>query len=287
MTKKEYIKRQIARTNKKDYENYVVTRIIHKIDDLGVKFTTQQYVKRPNGCGLADLYFPQINYFVEVDEGHHLSNIEGDRVRDADFADATGVAPARVDVANSDIEQINSRIDEVVKDIKNLIEDQKNLGSFVAWDIENEMNPNSWIAKGKIRLEDKVAFRRSFEWCKVVGLNYAGWQRGGATHPNEKNTILWFPKLYANGVWDNSFDEKSGIIIEKNIESEAAKIAHIDKCLRDLVKTRIVCARVKSVLGDVQYRFRGVFKLTDERTNHSNGVVWRRVGSEMKTYNYL
>ena len=46
MTKKEYIKRQIARTNKKDYENYVVTRIIHKIDDLGVKFTTQQYVKR-------------------------------------------------------------------------------------------------------------------------------------------------------------------------------------------------------------------------------------------------
>ena len=287
MDKKEYIIRQIARTNKKNYENFVVTRIIHKIDDLDVKFTTQQYVKRPEGCGLADLYFPQINYFVEIDEGHHLSNIEADRARDADFEYATGVAPARIDVANCNIQQINSRIDEVVGDIKKLIKTQKSLGKFVAWNIETEMSPDTWIAKGKIRLEDKVAFKKSFEWCKVVGLNYSGWQRGGATHPNENNTILWFPKLYKNGVWDNNFDENLGIIIEKNIESEAAKIAHIDKCLDEMVQTRIVCARVKSVLGDIQYRFRGVFKLDTKQTNYINGVIWKRISSEMKTYSYL
>lgn len=44
MNKKEYIIRQIAKTNKKNYENYVVTRIFHLINRLDIKFVTQQYV---------------------------------------------------------------------------------------------------------------------------------------------------------------------------------------------------------------------------------------------------
>tara|TARA_B110000285_G_scaffold26465_1_gene25703 strand:- start:2607 stop:3479 length:873 start_codon:yes stop_codon:yes gene_type:complete len=287
MDKKEYIKRQIARTNKKDYENYVVTRIIHKLDDLDIKFTTQQYVKRPEGCGLADLYFPQINYFIEVDEGHHLTNVEADKARDADFEDATGVAPIRIDVANSNIEQINNQIDIVVNEIKTLIQKEKDIGNFKEWNIEKEMNPDTWIEIGEIRIEDKVAFRKSVDWCKVIGLNYAGWQRGGATHPNEKDTLIWFPKLYPNGVWNNNYDEANGLIItERNIENQAARITHVNKCLRDKVQTRIVCARVKSMLGDVQYRFRGVFKLDAKQTNHENGVVWKRIATVMKTFDY-
>jgi very-short-patch-repair endonuclease len=286
MDKKEYIKRQISRTNKKDYENYVITRIIHGINDLNVKFITQQYVKRPNGRALADLYFPQINYFIEIDEGHHLSQMEGDKVRDADFEDATGVKPIRIDVATKSIEEINQQIDVVIIEIKSLITEKKQKSQWMDWDLEAEMNPDTWIKKKKIHVNDKVAFKRIVDGCKCMGLNYVGYQRAGANHPFEKNTLIWFPKLYPNGIWENSFDEVNGIIIEKNIESIEKQNAHINSCLNDNRQRRIVFARVKGMLGDVQYRFRGVFELDREKTNKEIGLMWVRVSKEAKTYNY-
>ena len=286
MDKKEYIRRQISRTNKKDYENYVITRIIHGIDDLNVKFVTQQYVKRPNGRGLADLYFPQINYFIEIDEGHHLNQMEADKVRDADFEDATGVIPKRIDVATKSIEEINIQIDKVNQEIKAIIEDKKRTNQWIDWDISNEMNPDKWIAKKKIHVDDKVAFRKIVDGCKCMGLNYAGYQRAGANHPYEENTLIWFPKLYLNKEWANDFDEEKGIILEKNIESDDKREAHVNSCLNDKRQRRIVFARVKGMLGDVQYRFRGVFILDRVASNHENGLVWKRISKETKTYNY-
>ncbi len=286
MDKKEYIRRQISRTNKKDYENYVITRVIHGIDDLNVKFVTQQYVKRPNGRGLADLYFPQINYFIEIDEGHHLNQIETDRVRDADFEDATGFKPKRIDVATKSIEEINGQIDKVTKEIKALIQDKKRANQWSDWDISNEMNPDKWIAKKKIHVDDKVAFRKIVDGCKCMGLNYAGYQRAGANHPYEENTLIWFPKLYLNKEWANDFDEEKGVILEKNFESDEKRKAHVNTRLNDKRQRRIVFARVKGMLGDVQYRFRGVFILDKMASNHEKGLVWKRVSKEAKTYKY-
>ena len=286
MDKKEYIKRQISRTNKKDYENYVITRIIHGINDLSVKFITQQYVKRPNGRALADLYFPQINYFIEIDEGHHLTQMEADKVRDADFEDATGVKPKRIDVATKSIEEINQQIDKVIIEIKSIITKKKQKKQWMDWDLEAEMNPDTWIKKKKIHVNDKVAFKRIVDGCKCMGLNYAGYQRAGANHPFEENTLIWFPKLYPNGIWKTDFDEINGLIIEKNIESIEKRNAHINSCLNDKKQRRIVFARVKGMLGDVQYRFRGVFELDREKTNNEIGLVWVRVSKESKTYNY-
>jgi len=286
MTKKEYIKRQIAKTNKKDYENYVITRIIHKLDDLEVKFVTQQYVKRPEGRALADLYFPQINYFVEVDEGHHLTQVELDKVRDADFEDATGIIPERINVENNSIEEIHKSIDKVVHEIKTLVKKSKRKGTFIPWDIEKEFDPHYWISKGLIKIEDKVAFRTSVDACRCMGLNYAGFQRGGARHPYEANTLIWFPKLYPNRTSDNNFDESSGIISEKNIENKEKSKKHIDQHLEGSVTRRIVFARVKSMLGDINYRFRGVFELDKKASNYKVGLIWNRVDNKVKTYDY-
>lgn len=41
MVKLKYIIKQLSKTNKKNYENYVVTRIWHKLNDLDYKFVTQ------------------------------------------------------------------------------------------------------------------------------------------------------------------------------------------------------------------------------------------------------
>lgn len=286
MTKKEYIKRQISRTNKKDYENYVITRVIHKLDDLDIKFVTQQYVKRPEGRGLADMYFPQINLFVEVDEAHHLTQEEADKVRDADFENATGSVPRRIEVANSTLEQINNQIDELVEEIKQMVTDQRQSGGFIPWDIDWEMNPDTWIEKGSIHVNDKVAFRKIVDGCKCMGLDYNGFQQAGVKHPFEQNTLIWFPKLYLNDKWANDFDETLGIIIEKNVESDEKRAAHVQAVLNGNQHRRIVFARVRGMLGDIQYRFRGVFELDKTTSNNIDGLIWRRVSEEAKTYEY-
>lgn len=74
------------------------------------------------------------------------------------------------------------------------------------------INSRQVNSKRKINVSDKVSFRRSVDACKCMGLNYQGFQRAGARHPFEANTLIWFPKLYPNGTWDNSYDDSTGII---------------------------------------------------------------------------
>lgn len=45
MDKKEYIGNQLKRTFHKKYENYCITRIIHKLDNEYIQFITQQFPK--------------------------------------------------------------------------------------------------------------------------------------------------------------------------------------------------------------------------------------------------
>ena len=57
--KQRYLYRMFSHhTQDKEMENYVVNAIWARLDDLNVKPVTQQYVRRPNGYALIDLYFP-------------------------------------------------------------------------------------------------------------------------------------------------------------------------------------------------------------------------------------
>ena len=79
MDKKEYIVNQLKRTFHKKYENYCITRIIHKLDNEYIQFITQQLFKRKGKkIALADLYLPQVNVQIEIDEGHHLEQASDD-----------------------------------------------------------------------------------------------------------------------------------------------------------------------------------------------------------------
>jgi hypothetical protein len=61
---------------------------------MDIKFVTQQYVKRPEGIALTDLYFPQLKIHVEIDEGQHFlkdgTRVLQDKIREADIINATG-----------------------------------------------------------------------------------------------------------------------------------------------------------------------------------------------------
>ena len=68
-----YLSKTFSKIDKKGIETYVISRIWNKLDNLDIKIVCQQYVKRENGYALLDLYFPQINFGVEIDEGQHMS----------------------------------------------------------------------------------------------------------------------------------------------------------------------------------------------------------------------
>ena len=75
----EYITNQLSKTFGKKYENYCVTRIYSLLKRDDIKIVTQQLFKRKGRkIALADLYLPQINMWIEIDEGHHINNKNAD-----------------------------------------------------------------------------------------------------------------------------------------------------------------------------------------------------------------
>ncbi|MGH4036997.1 MAG: AbaSI family restriction endonuclease [Sphaerochaeta sp.] len=128
--KKNYIIKSFSRTNKKNYENYVITRIWHKLDNLNLKPVTQQYVNCKEKYYLIDLYFPQINFAIEVDEEHHKNQFDKDELRMDDIISTIKTDKTvddfinekelfrRIDVSDEcSLDNINKQIDEVVKHI--------------------------------------------------------------------------------------------------------------------------------------------------------------------------
>ena len=196
MDKKEFLLRQIAKTNKKNYENYVVTRVIHQLDDLSIKVVTQQYVTRRSGRALTDLYFPQIGVHVEVDEAHHARahNVEADAIREADIVDATDHQVLRVDVTLP-LEEIHGRVTEIVEVVQKAVAERRLSDDFHPWDLEAEYDPDTHIRRGYIDTKDDVAFRTTAEACNCFGHSYKTWQRGLARHAYCPDLTLWFPKL--------------------------------------------------------------------------------------------
>lgn len=302
MNKTDYIVRQIAKSYKKKYENYVITRIWHLVNNLDIKFVTQQHVTREKGRALTDMYFPQLQLHVEVDESQHYnkdgSQVERDFVREADIINATGHSLKRIGIfsksvqdgikicVENSIENINQQIDDVVDFIKKEIKSKTDSKKLRLWDIEAEYNPQTYIDKGSISVQDNVAFLTIKDACNCFGHKYEGYQKASARHAAEKDRMLWFPKLYENEKWNNeiSLDEDQ-IFMQKKVGHKEWFDKHKNNSNR--LKEWVVFARVRSNLGDVMYRFKGVYKSDQINSEILGKVIFNRVEKTVKTYKPL
>lgn len=286
MNQLEYITRTLSRAQKKRFENYVVTRIYHLLDDLSIKIVTQQYVCRPeNKRALTDLFFPQFGLHIEVDEPYHLSQEEQDNIRELDVINATkGHEFRRIKIVE-DLESIHKQIEAIVNEIKTLKNTQSD---FRPWDPEKEYDPETYIVKGTISVEDNCAFFRMTDAASCFGKKFKdkGIWKGGIKHPVEENVSIWFPKLYENGDWNNAISDDENVITEKSKNSEIIT-RHTERIMNLPYHKRIVFARVKSPLGDVMYRFRGVYELDRTKTSIENGLIWNRISKTVQTYRSL
>lgn len=299
MNKTDYIIRQIAKSYHKKYENYVVTRIWHLLNNHDIKFVTQQHVTRPNGRALTDMYFPQIQLHIEVNESHHYkpdgSQVEQDIVREADIINATNHTLKNINIfkpikengidkcVEHSIEEINLQIDNVVNFIKEQIQLKIDNQTLHKWDIEAEYNPQTYIERGAISVDDNVAFRTIADACNCFGHNYVRYQKALAWHAKDKNIMLWFPKLYKNGEWENEISLDENQIREKKLANNEE---YFNKSKGDLNgKTLITFARVRSNLGDTMYRFKGVYEFDEDASNNDKIIIYKKVGDEVNTVN--
>lgn len=282
MNKKEFLLRQISKTNKKNYENYVVTRIIHKLDDPTVKFITQQFVTRQGKRrALTDLYIPQITFHVEIDEGYHKATGEADTVREADIIDATGHTIVRVD-ATLPLEELNAYIDKVINQIRELINTKRNHQQFEDWNPEREHNPAAHIERGYMDADEDVAFYRQADACNCFGHSYRGLQRALVRHAIETELTIWFPKLYDNADWHNVISDDEEIIYERRQrDNDEFILSYLKRT--DRFK-RLVFARVRGPLGDIMYRFKGLYEVDVETSQQTSTITYHRKAKRVRTY---
>ena len=179
------------------------------------------------------------------------------------------------------LKEVHKQIDDVVDYINKKIKVLEE--RFLPWDPEKEILPETYIEKGEINLRDNVAFKTCKDVANVFGHDYKGYQRGGTTHPYYDDVMIWFPKLFPNGEWDNSISEDGKIIREKNVHEDKVD-NHINEVIQNQIHKRIVFAKVKGPLGHIMYKFKGEFELDTATSVEERCLIWKRISTTVKTF---
>lgn len=296
-TKDDYILRSLAKISKKKWEFYVISRVIHKLNDPEIEFVTQQHVKLENGNRvLTDIYFPQFGIHLEVDEAQHISikQAEADKRRTEDIVARTDHSVRRIKAAYKDeidgeikdhtLADVNQETDKFVKYIKNLKQEQKETGEFKCWDFEDRYDPERHIEAGSIAVKDRVLFKLQQHALKCFGYTKGNYRRGVWKCPDDTGDIVWFPWLIERDDWGNELSH-NGKEIKQIAKTEKSKAIARHSLNSDQDKgMRIVFARSRDPLGYRLYKYVGTFKVDAEKSCPEE-VIFNLVRSQEKIRN--
>ncbi|WP_121616006.1 AbaSI family restriction endonuclease [Virgibacillus halodenitrificans] len=291
MNKRDYLIKTFSRTKRKDYENYILTAIWHKLDNMDIKPVSQQYIKRQNGThALMDLYFPQLHIGIEVDEAYHQDNQREDKIRMDDIISAVNEESIRdfkwfrVDATRS-LEEINDRINEILSFIKN-----KASKTTLKWKTYEEelieLKQQEYLS-----IYDDLSFMDIKDIANTVfGKNAKRYQR---SYFNVGGKMwLWCPKLSiivngnalsVAGGWLNFLAEDWSYIDESH--QDDAIVEERKNNYREEVsfgRVRAVFAKYKDNLGFNRYRFVGTFKISGISPENRNFIRYLRVDDKVK-----
>ena len=285
--KDEYILRAFSKIQHKKWELYVITRIIHLLNDSQLEFVCQQLIRTPhNKRYLADLCFPGLELYLEVDELQH-SKIEhsiSDKNRMNEIIDATNFKEIRIKIYDKEfkvkkLSEINKEVDSAV----NFIIDRKKeyilKDNFIPWDYYNKYNPEIHIERGYLDATNNVSFLYHRDAMRCFGYKGGHYQR--AVWPLKKgingtNKQIWFPKLYKNNQWNNSISDDF-----KTIEMRTQNKSKISEQIRnnitgDKIVEFLVFAHYKDFLGQIVYKFLGEFHSSRDRSTEHCHVYIRK-----------
>lgn len=294
LTKDEYLLKNFSKIKHKKWELFVITRILHLLDDTDIEYVCQQYVNiKGNKHYLTDLCFPSLKLYYEIDEGQHASKEHGDddKIRQREILEATDWEERRIRVYDNTNPRLGRDLKEVISEVDDFIlyvkqrkkEFEISNGLKITWDYENKFNPKKYIEKGSIDVNDNVVFLNHRDCLKLFGYKSenhyqrAWWNKGIKNH----NQAVWFPKLYPNKEWKNVLSaDRSTIFEERVINGKAVKINLPTN------EERIIFAHYKNVFGQTVYKFYGVYVPDFEKTNEYKHVH-KRIKTIINLKEYL
>lgn len=286
MSKADYILRSLSKISKKRWEHYVINRIFHRLDDPDVEFVCQQCVRKQDGkIYLTDLFFPQINLYLEIDEGHHENDEakKNDAKRNFDIVEATGFEEERISVVGITLEEANKEIEKFIVKIRTRKDELVAKDSFHGWDYKHRFTAYPHLESGRIEIGPNSAFRTHKDALNCFGYNKGHLQKAVWNMPPHVSDaiglrgkcVVWFPKLYEQPGWSNSLSDDGKIICEIN--------KNLDGGYDEPWDMRIVMGRSRDELNRILYRFLGVFEVMQEYRN-GREHRFRRVATSVKTY---
>lgn len=279
-----------VRTKRKAYENFIVNAIYTKVGNPELMPVTQQYVRNPNDPRkyyLLDLYFPQINFGVEIDEGHHCNDVNQmldeeceEAIKSAIECDEERIA---IFIENEDggwrkrsYEEICGDIDAIVAMIKSRIAAK----GGVDW-VTNHEKIEKVKSMGVFDIDDGVTYRTIADIYNICG----GSRSSGKEVKNLQRAFLrlnrdfhlWVPTLTirtelgdveSKRKYHNFLNEDKTIIEECSLKERFSEARYCttpeacngcEKCnVHDTY--RVVFLRARDFFGKPSIRFIGVFK---------------------------
>ena len=274
-SKDQYVLRNFSKIYHKKWELYIITRIVHFLNDFDIEFVCQQSIKTRDGKRyIADLCFPSLKLYYEIDEIQHESDQhkKKDEDRKSEIIDATDFIEKRIKVFDTNkndrnIKEINKEVDSFIDFIKKRKKQFVSKGNFIPWDYETKFSPTPHSNRGYIDVKDNVVFSNHRDALRCFGYKGGHYQKA-VWQIKGTNKEVWFPKLYPNNTWNNSLsDDFTKIIMKKNDNS---KIGYTKKY------EWIVFAHFKDLLGQIVYKFLGEFHTLFEETKDNQLVLIRK-----------
>jgi very-short-patch-repair endonuclease len=271
----EYLIKTLSRTKRKDYENYVINAVWNRLNDRTIKPASQWYVKNQSGWHLIDLYFPQINFGVECDEGHHKSNQSSDEQRELTLIEVLSATNKHsyeafhID-ATLPFDEIEQKINECVDKIKTLVRDRRRSKDFIEWadvDITKYFKD-----KAIIHASDDILFPTIVDTVNsLMQSNMKGYQQGYFTPRGlDPKYKFWFPQLEIEGKaqargWHNILLEDGATITEYNDDIKTNMVNWESVSRKEFLDyIRVTFAKVRDPITNKRaYKFVGLFELKD------------------------
>ena len=291
-TKDEYLLRNFSKITHKKWELFVITRILHTLNDPEIEYVCQQYINPKNSkkAYMADICFPSLKLYYEIDEGQHASDhhIDNDKIRQREILEATDWEEHRIQVFDKKdstkvrpISDVITEVDEFINFIrKRKIEIEKKEGIKIKWNFEDRFKPELHLEKGKIKVSDNVVFLYIRDCLRLFGYD-GGHYQGGWWSIKKFNEAVWFPKLYPNNQWRNLLSDNRQIITQEQI-IENRRIKHT----LPSNEVRICFAHYKNVFGQTVYKFYGSF-IVDWDSTDEYFQTFKRVSDELDLKKYI
>ena len=300
----EYNALMLSKIAHKKYEYYVISRIIHKLDDNQIEFSTQQLVRGEDGKRyLVDLYFPQFNIGIEVDESYHKNQVAEDSYRERVIVEKTQMQLYRFDCSNRTKEDLDGQIQEFIKMLRTKKVKLKKQGKFIPYDFNKLYNPYAW--KGTIKVENRVRLRTHDQVLTLFGIKkkngdeYVSWE--GSLYPKARKSFsstnnpgehyIWFPKVYSNNDWENQLYEDENILVQRSKKSKELEKNKDNKPSAGnyeqfMTGNIVIFVHQKDDFGTTAYEFKGVFR----KRPHSMGseeIIFERISDSINLKEFV